>query len=227
MVGNPVQSAKVFNSRGVDELVFVDIFAKRQKRKLNKRLVADVIAQCFMPVGIGGNIETLDDIESMLSIGADKVVVQSAALVNRQFVSEAANTFGSQAITVALDARQEGDQWVLHDPLGGNDGADLWTTLSSMDQAGAGEIVLTDIGADGMMEGYSVDLFAQAVTQTQLPIVANGGAKDPSSFVDLFSQSRVQAAAAASIFYFTQYTPLDIKRSLSDNNIPVRLREES
>ena len=117
MVGNPVQAAKVYNFRGVDELIFIDIFASEQKRKINLKLVADVIKECYMPVTIGGGIESLDDINNLLKIGADKVVIKTRALLDKQFINDAVTFYGSQCISIAVDAYLSSDGYKIFNKL--------------------------------------------------------------------------------------------------------------
>ena len=117
MVGNPVQAARVYNSRGVDELIFLDIFASKQNRKQNLNIVRDVIKECFMPVGIGGGIKTIEDIQALLKIGADKVVIKTQALTNPDFILEASNFFGAQCITISADIKKQEDRYMVHNEL--------------------------------------------------------------------------------------------------------------
>ena len=149
MVGNPVQSARVYNSRGVDELIFLDIFASKQNRKVNLNVVRDVVKECFMPVGIGGGINSLDDINDLLKIGADKVVVKNEALKNPQFVNDAANFFGSQCISISLDAIRLNDNYFVQNNLGIN--IELSNFIKKMSDEGAGEFILNSVDNDGMM----------------------------------------------------------------------------
>ncbi|HLP56508.1 MAG TPA: imidazole glycerol phosphate synthase cyclase subunit [Fluviicola sp.] len=222
MVGNPVQAARVYNSRGVDELLFLDIFATKQKRKLNLKMVSDVIRECFMPVGIGGGIDNIEDIRDLLKIGADKVIIKTAAINDPDFVNKAADFFGAQCISVAVDAYlDENGVYRIYTTEKGAIPVDEFIPL--MSEKGAGEIVLTSVDRDGMMQGFDIDLVKLAGKSCQLPIVVAGGGGEPAHFTELFSQTDCGAAAAASIFHFTQFTPLDIKRALETIGKPVRL----
>lgn len=221
MVGNPVQAARVYNSRGVDELVFIDLNATKQKRKLNLAIARDIIKECFMPVGIGGGIDSIDDINNLLKIGADKVVIKNQALVNPGFIKEAAHFFGSQCITIAVDAKKNGESYKIHNDLG----IDITVNdfIHQVQDLGAGEVVITSVDNDGMMKGFDIELVATAEKLTNLPIIAVGGGGDMTHYTELFSKTNIEAVGSASIFHFTQYTPLDIKRALSTIGKPVRI----
>jgi cyclase len=221
MVGNPVQSARVYNSRGVDELIFLDIFASKQNRKVNLNVVRDVVKECFMPVGIGGGINSLDDINDLLKIGADKVVVKNEALKNPQFVNDAANFFGSQCISISLDAIRLNDNYFVQNNLGIN--IELSNFIKKMSDEGAGEFILNSVDNDGMMNGFDLKLINYVEKLTNLPIVCVGGGGDMSHYVELFSNTNCDSVGSSSIFHFTQFTPSDIKEKLHLIGKPVRL----
>lgn len=221
MVGNPVQAARVYNSRGVDELVFVDIFASKQKRKINLKLVADVIKECYMPVAIGGGIETIEDINNLLKIGADKVVIKSNAITDRAFIKEAVNFFGSQCITIALDVTKSADGYKIHNDL--NIDLDLNTFIRQMEDCEVGEFVLNSVDNDGMMCGFDIALVKHVNDNTQIPVIAVGGGGELTHYSELFVSTDIRAVGSASIFHFTQFTPHDIKMELASKNFPVRL----
>jgi cyclase len=221
MVGNPVQTARVYNSRGVDELVFLDIFASKQKRKINLKLVGDVIKECYMPVAIGGGISSLDDINQLLKIGADKVVIKAAALRDIEFVKKAVLFFGSQCISVSVDVTNKlGDHFIYDDP-----GLDLKLDdfLRQMEGCDIGEIILTNVDNDGMMQGFDIFLVNKVIDEYKIPVIAVGGGGEPAHFVELFNKTKIQAVGSASIFHFTQFTPHDIKMELANNGIAVRI----
>lgn len=224
MVGNAVQAAKLFNSRNVDELVFVDIFASQQKRKHNLRLIKEVIDQCMMPVSIGGAVSSIDDIQGLLKVGADKVVIKTKAIEDINFVKEAASIFGSQCITIAVDFyKDEKGNYKVHWFK------DLDLTLGDFiqncEKHNAGELIINSVDRDGMKNGFEIDAYKQALELTTLPVVAAGGGGNPKHYQDLFRETSIEAVASSSIFYFTQYTPNDIKRALRDVDVPVRLSE--
>ncbi|MBM3171862.1 MAG: imidazole glycerol phosphate synthase subunit HisF [Bacteroidetes bacterium] len=222
IIGNPVQAAKVYNSRNVDELIFLDIYASKENRGLNLKVVKEVINQCFMPVGIGGGIKTIEDINSLLRIGADKVVIKNQALLNPNFIKEAADFFGSQCISIAVDVYGNSELgYTVVQPNGTN--LDAFDFIESMEAMGAGEIILTAVEKEGMMAGFDVHLLNKVQSITRLPIVLVGGGGTLDHYDDLFSNSPCDAVGSASIFHFTQFTPKDIKLRLKSLGRPVRL----
>jgi imidazole glycerol-phosphate synthase subunit HisF len=224
MVGNPIQAARVYNSRGVDELVFVDILASPQERNLDITLVKDILRECYMPVAVGGGIASLDDISVLLTAGADKVVLKSAAIRTSEFVSDAAKRFGAQCICIAADAKKSSEGYIVYNPFEPN--LRLEDFVSRVESAGAGELIISSVDRDGTMTGFDTDLIALTESLSTLPIIACGGAGNPGHFRELFERCPIEAAAAASIFHFTRYTPNDIKRELHQAAKPVRLLHE-
>jgi imidazole glycerol-phosphate synthase subunit HisF len=221
MVGNPVQAARVYNSRGVDELVFLDIFASVQKRKLNLKLVGDVIKECYMPVAIGGGIETIEDINSLLKIGADKVVIKTKALTDTSFIKQAVAFFGSQCITIAVDVVREKNSYKVFNKIGIDIMMDDF--IKQMEDCEVGEFVLTSVDCDGMMHGFDVELVDYFMSATKIPVIAVGGGGEMTHYSELFTKTKVEAVGSASIFHFTQFTPMDIKKELLTHMIPVRM----
>jgi cyclase len=221
MVGNAVQAARVYNSRGVDELVFLDILASHQNRKINLKLVADVIKECYMPVGIGGGITCIDDINNLLKIGADKVIIKTKALTDKNFIKECVSFFGSQCIAISVDAIKNDNCYYIYNKL--NLIIKLDDFINDMNECNVGEFVVTSVDNDGMMNGFDVDLVNVVASKTNIPIIAVGGGGNLAHFSDLFSNTTTEAVGSASIFHFTQYTPLDIKIELKKINKPVRL----
>lgn len=223
MVGNAVQAARVFNSRNVDELVFLDIYASDQNRKINLKLVRSVIDECFMPVTIGGGISTIKDINDLLAIGADKVVIKNKVIDDPEFINKAANVFGNQCITLAIDAIKKDGSYYLYNRLGKS--ILLVDFLKRISTFNFGEIILTSVNHDGLMDGFDIELVQLVEKLINVPIVAVGGGGEPKHFKELFSKTHIEAVGAASIFYFTRYTPYDIKKAISDIGKPVRIVE--
>lgn len=221
MVGNPIQAAKVYNSRGVDELVFLDIYASSQNRKNNLGLVQKVMNECFMPVSIGGGIQTIDDINDLLKIGADKVVIKSKAITDRLFIQQAVKYFGSQCISISVDAFKVQDSYFIK--FNGTELIKLEEFINEMNECQVGEFLVNSVDQDGMMTGFDIELLNTVAEITTIPIVAIGGAGNLNHFSELFLNSKIKAVGAASIFHFTQYTPLDIKKTLQEINIPIRV----
>lgn len=221
MVGNPIQVAKVFNSRGVDELVFLDIYASSQSRHNNLSLVQKIMNECFMPVAIGGGVESIDDINDLLKIGADKVIIKSKAINDVDFIKQAVHYFGSQCISISVDAyKMEGTYYIKYY---NSDLIKLEDFIERMNNCQVGELLVNSVDQDGMMNGFDIDLINRVDSLTTIPVVAIGGGGDLNHFKELFLQTKIRAVGAASIFYFTQFTPLDIKKTLLDIHIPVRI----
>ena len=221
MVGNPVQAARVYNNRGVDELVFLDIFATKQKRKINLKVVKEVIKECFMPVGIGGGIESLDDINDLLKIGADKVIIKNMALINPDFISESARFFGSQCITISVDVIKRNNKFLIQNDYELE--IQLIDFLKKMEDLGAGEFVLNSVDHDGEMNGFDIQLIKETEQVTTLPLVCVGGAGNLDHYIDLFTETSCDSVGSASIFHFTRHTPLDIKKTIATIGRPVRI----
>jgi cyclase len=221
MVGNPIQAARVYNSRGVDELIFCDIFATKQERPPPIQMLKEILKECFMPVGVGGGIQNIQQISDLLSVGADKVVLKSLALRNPAVVRESVQTFGAQCICVAVDVMRTEGRYYIHNDAGIE--ITLHDFLKRMSDVGVGEYMVTSTGHDGMMSGFDLELARDVRTLTSQPVIFSGGAGTPEDFANLFSAAEVDAAAAASIFHFTQYTPLDIKKEVYKRGVPVRM----
>jgi cyclase len=221
MVGNAVQAAKVFNSRNVDELVFLDIYASDQKRKINLQIVRSIINECFMPVAIGGGITTVEDIFDLLAIGADKVVLKSKIIEDPNFINKAANIFGNQCITLAIDAEKIDDIYYLYNRQ--KEIIPLYEFLKSISRYNFGEIILTSVNNDGMMNGFDIELVQLVEKLINVPIVVTGGAGEPEHVKELFSNTNIEAVGAASIFFFNRYTPHDLKKAIESIGKPVRL----
>lgn len=221
MLGNPVQTARLYNSRRVDELIFLDITASAQNRKINLKLVKDIIKECYMPVGIGGGIKTLEDINDLLKIGADKVILKTMALENISFIKSAVNYFGSQCISISVDVYKEDNKYLIHNSHGLK--KELVTFIDEISDCLVGELVVNSVDNDGMMNGFDIDLFQKVTHVTNLPVIAVGGAGTIDHFVSLFSETNVNAVGASSIFQFTQFTPNDVKLGIQRAGRHVRL----
>jgi len=220
IVGNPIQAARVYNNRDVDEIIFLDIKAKEQKRKLNLPMVKKIIDECFMPISIGGGVETFDDINNFLRIGADKVIIKTKAIEDPIFVSKAVDYFGSQCISISVDVIQVNGKYFIFNK---KNNIPLETFIQEMNNCKVGEYAVNSVDRDGMMQGYDLDLYKIVNQLTNIPVIAIGGAGTPEHFVKLCQSGFKGALAAASIFHFTQHTPQEIKRTLDFVKIPVRI----
>lgn len=226
--GDPVLVASRYEVEGADELVFLDITASHEERDIMLDVVRRTAEQIFMPLTVGGGIRTIDDIRALLNAGSDKVSINSAACKDPEFVREAAARFGSQCIVVNIDPKRvqkDGNEiWEVH-----INGGRLPTGLTAVDWAkrvedlGAGEIVLTSMDCDGTKDGYDLEITSAVSEAVSIPVVASGGAGCPEHLADAITVGKADAALAASIFHFGEYTIAETKQIMADRGIPVRL----
>jgi cyclase len=226
--GDPVEVAARYEQEGADELVFLDITASHEVRGIMLEVVRRTAEQVFMPLTVGGGVRTLEDIRQLLSAGADKVSINSAACKEPDFIRRAADRFGSQCIVVNIDPKR-----VYHDGQtrfevhihGGRTPTGLEAVPWAMrvEQLGAGEIVLTSMDADGTCDGYDLEVTRAVSQAVSIPVVASGGAGRPEHLADAIQTGYADAALAASIFHFGRYTIAETKRIMAARGIPVRL----
>jgi len=223
-VGTILPAIKVYNIREVDEMIVVDIAATREGREPDYESVEEFSQECFVPLTVGGGIRTLEQIQRLLRVGADKVSIGSAAYADAELVRRAADRFGSQCVVISIDVRigadgqyecvsESGTKPMSRDPI-------KWAV--EMEKTGAGEILLTSIERDGTMKGYDLDLTRRVADAVSIPVIASGGAGNYEDMYLAISEGRAAAVAAASIFHFTQQTPLEAKRHLEAKGLPVR-----
>ena len=224
MLGNPIQTVKVYNARNVDELVFLDVGAPIDNHHPIFSVISEISEECFMPLTVGGGIKTIDHIRKLLQIGADKVSLNTHAFTNPSLISQAANKFGRQAIVISIDAKKTKPHRYEVFIKGGKQNTSKEITMWAKEVAelGAGEILLTSIDQDGKMNGFDTTLIQQVSKAVRIPIIASGGAGIPEHFISAIKYG-ADAVAAASIFHFTQHTPLSIKIAMHKKGIPVRL----
>lgn len=224
-VGNPVNAARVYNARNVDELIFLDIGARRDNRPINLQAVKEIFKECFMPLTIGGKVESVDDVRMLLLAGADKVSVNTAAIENHSLISEIATSYGNQCVVVSIDAKKtsSGKYQVFSRAGQRPTNLDPVSWAKQAEKLGAGEILINSIDQDGTMAGFDIRLVKMVADAVKIPVIAAGGAGKPNHFVQVIKKTNVSAVAAASIFHFTQYTPLSVKREMKTSGIPVRL----
>ncbi len=226
--GDPVAVAARYEQEGADELVFLDITASHEDREIMIDVVRRTAEQVFMPLTVGGGIRTIEDIRALLNAGSDKVSINSAACRNPDFVQQAAKRFGSQCIVVNIDpkrVRKNGQVvWEVH-INGGRipTGLEAVSWARQVEQLGAGEIVLTSMDRDGTKDGYDLEITAAVSEAVSIPVVASGGAGRPEHLADAVLIGRADAALAASIFHFGEYTIQETKRLMASRGIPVRL----
>lgn len=225
--GDPVELAQIYNQAGADELVFLDITATHEDRDIIFDVVYQTAEQVFIPLTVGGGIQSLETIKKLLRAGADKVSINSAAVKNPDFVTEASDRFGSQCIVIAIDARRRSDPtnpgWDVY-VRGGreNTGIDAIYWAEEMVRRGAGELLVTSMDADGTQAGYDLDLTRTIAERVSVPIVASGGAGNCGHIYEALTEGRAEAALLASLLHYGQLSVAEIKTYLSDRNIPMR-----
>lgn len=224
--GDPVEIAAAYDKAGADELVFLDITASSDARGTVVEMVRKVAEKVFIPFTVGGGIRTIDDFKAILREGADKVSVNSAAIMNPNLISEAAEKFGSQCVVVAIDAkrRADGSGWNIYKNGGRVDmGIDAVEWAMKVNKLGAGEILLTSMDCDGTKAGYDIELTKIISENVSIPVIASGGAGNMQHFYDALTVGKADAALAASLFHFKELEINEVKRYLRQNNVPVRL----
>ena len=224
--GDPIEVAKIYDAAGADELVFLDITASSDAREIKADMVRRVAENVFIPFTVGGGIRTVEDFKMILREGADKVAVNSAAIMNPALISEAADKFGSQCVVVAIDAkrREDGSGWNIFKNGGRVDmGIDAVEWAVKAEQSGAGEILLTSMDCDGTKAGYDLALTKAVAESVGIPVIASGGAGTMEHFCEALTEGKAEAALAASLFHFRELGIRDVKQYLRDRGVSVRL----
>jgi len=237
--GDPVELAEKYSNEGADELVFLDITASNEQRKTIKDLVLKVASVIEIPFTVGGGVKSIDDARNILLNGADKVGINTGAIKNPTIITELMELFGRQCVVVAIDAKRNYDIkdnvtifsenkkkfWFEVFIYGGKEGTglDVIQWAKKAEKLGAGEILLTSIDKDGTKDGYDILLTKQIVDSLSIPVIASGGCGKPDDIVDIFQESNVDAALAASIFHYETHGVTGVKKFLKDKEIPVRL----
>ena len=222
--GDPVTLGKRYNDEGADELVFLDITASEQKRKLMADLAAKIAKEIFIPFTIGGGITSVEDMSEVLLNGADKIAVNTAAIINPKLLSEGSEKFGSQCIVLAIDAKKiSTNKWNVY-IYGGKKQTELDAVEWAQNAVdlGAGEILLTSMDSDGTKAGFDLELTRAISESVNVPVIASGGGGELIHFKDVVKQGKADAVLAASVFHYDLIKIKDLKEYLSQNNIPVR-----
>ncbi|MFK7867190.1 MAG: imidazole glycerol phosphate synthase subunit HisF [Alphaproteobacteria bacterium] len=223
--GDPVEQAKLYNDQGADELVFLDITASHEQRATLLDIVTRTAQQAFMPLTVGGGVRSNDDFRTLLLAGADKISVNSAAVENPDLVSKAASQFGSQCVTVAIDARmrKDGAGYEVYTHGGRKPtGIDAVAWAVEMEKLGAGELLVTSMDRDGVKTGFDLGMLNAIAAKVNLPIIASGGAGNAQHMVDAVLKANVAAVLAASIFHFGEVSIADVKKLFLKNKVRVR-----
>lgn len=223
--GDPVELAERYNAQGADELVFLDITASSDARDTMADVVARTARRVFIPLTVGGGIRSVADARKILLSGADKVSVNTAAVRRPELIRELSEEFGAQAVVLAIDARRSGEnKWNVYTKGGRVDeGIDVVEWAQRGERLGAGEILLTSMDTDGVQTGFDCALTRAVAGATSVPVIASGGAGQPSDFVEVLTVGRADAALAASVFHYGKYSVGDLKAELRKARVPVRL----
>jgi len=225
--GDPVELAQAYNDAGADELVFLDITATHEDRDTIIDVVYRTAEQVFIPLTVGGGIQSLDNIKHLLRAGADKISINSSAVRDPDLINRASDRFGNQCIVVAIDARRRKDinnpGWDVY-VRGGreNTGLDAIAWAEAVEKRGAGELLITSMDADGTQAGYDLELTRTIANRVQIPVIASGGAGNCGHIYEALTEGRAEAALLASLLHYGQLTVAEIKTYLSDRQVPVR-----
>ena len=223
--GDPVEQAKFYNDEGADEICFLDITASSNKRKTILDIVQKTAENCFIPLTVGGGVRTLNDIQKLLHAGADKVSINTAAVLDRSLINQSAIKFGSSTIIIAVDAKKQNNgDWNVF-THGGRKKTDLNVIeyCKEVERLGAGEILLTSMDKDGTKNGFDNDLLSKVTSQINIPVIASGGVGNPEHLYDGIVKGGASAVLAATIFHFGEYRISEVKKYLADKKLPVRV----
>lgn len=222
--GDPIELAKRYVNEGADELVFLDISATQEKRKTLTKLVRQIAAEINIPFTVGGGINSLDDAKAIIDSGADKISVNSAAILRPELITEISKTYGNQCVVVAIDAKLMDNEWMVF-----RSGGKIATGLKAVDWAktvenlGAGEILLTSMNNDGTKNGFACEITRQISEAVSIPVIASGGAGTREHFAQVFQETKTTGALAASVFHFGEIPIPELKNYLKTKNISIRI----
>jgi len=221
--GNPVELASFYSKNGADELVFLDISATLEKRKTLAKMATQLSKEISIPFTVGGGIQSVDDARLLLQSGADKVSINSAAVINPQLITQISDAFGSQSLVVAIDIKKIDNDWYVF-IKGGTESTGILALdwAKKVEQLGAGELLVTSMNNDGSKNGFALEITNAICKAVSIPVIASGGAGKVDHFVELFTKTEVSAGLAASIFHFNEVPISELKNVLKTQNIPIR-----
>ena len=223
-VGSPITTARIYDSQDADELIFLDISATNEGRKFLLETLRGIAKNCFVPLTAGGGIRTIDDVQEILKNGADKISINTIAVEKPEIIANIAEKFGSQCVVVSIDVKQnqDGVYEVFINGGKGNTGLDVISWSKEVYKRGAGEILLTSIDKEGMMDGYDLELIKMVSENVPIPVIANGGAGTRQDFVDGVRIGHASAVAASSVFHFSDSNITQVKSFMFNSGISVR-----
>lgn len=226
-VGTLLPAVRVYNTRQVDELILVDITATGEKRKPDFETINEISCECFVPFTVGGGITTTEDIKELLRAGADKVAINSAAFKHPELISQGAQMFGSQCIVASIDTKKNSKgEYICYSHSGSkSERIEVSKWAKRVESLGAGEILITSIENDGTKKGYDIDLIKLVTKSVSIPVIASGGAGNYEDMFKAIDKGKASAVAAASIFHYTEQTPMEAKQYLHEKGVPVRINK--
>lgn len=221
--GNPVELASFYSKNGADELVFLDISATLEKRKTLAEMVMQLSKEINIPFTVGGGIQSVEDARLLLQSGADKVSINSAAVLNPELITQISDAFGSQSLVVAIDIKKLDNDWYVF-IKGGTESTGILAIdwAKKVEELGAGELLITSMNNDGSKDGFALEITNEISKVVSIPVIASGGAGNSQHFIDLFTKTEVSAGLAASIFHFNEVPISELKNVLKTQNIPIR-----
>ena len=221
--GNPVELASFYSKNGADELVFLDISATLEKRKTLAEMVTQLSKEINIPFTVGGGIQSVEEARLLLQSGADKVSINSAAVLNPDLITQISDAFGSQSLVVAIDIKKVENDWFIF-IKGGTESTEILAIdwAKKVEELGAGELLVTSMNNDGSKDGFALEITNEISKVVSIPVIASGGAGNSQHFIDLFTKTEVSAGLAASIFHFNEVPISELKNVLKTQNIPIR-----
>ena len=222
--GDPVEQAKIYSDGGADEICFLDITASNENRNTIYEIVEKTSRKCFVPLTVGGGVRSVEDISKLLTCGADKVSINTAAVQDPEVIIKSSKKFGSQCIVVAIDAKNNGDSWEVFTHGGRKKtGIDAIEFAKKMEFSGAGELLVTSMDRDGTQAGYDINLMSKISSKVNIPVIASGGVGSLDHLVDGIKLGHASAVLAASIFHYGKHSIIEAKEYLNTKGIPVRI----